>query len=215
MKIFVVGSSKNDFLPLDDIREKFLIDEQHDGDNIDSLNPWYCELTGLYYLWKHCDDDIVGLEHYRRYFVNADGKLLSKKEILEMLNDNDIITPVIHQPKTLRDMVSNSELYTRFIKFAIKKCPAYGACCETVFDSNTMCLCNMFICRKEVIDEYCEFIFELFKEFKEFETFCQRETPPRYFGYLGEEFFRAYLLYKKYKIKFNDMKFCDGFRRQE
>ena len=78
MKIYVVGSNKNIFLPLDDIREKFIINETHKGDNIDDLNPWYCELTGLYYLWKNCDDDIVGLEHYRRYFVNNQNKLLSK-----------------------------------------------------------------------------------------------------------------------------------------
>ena len=70
MKIYVVGSTKNSFLPLNSIREKFFIDEKHNGDNIDSLNPWYCELTAMYYLWKNCNDDIVGLEHYRRYFVN-------------------------------------------------------------------------------------------------------------------------------------------------
>lgn len=70
MKIYVVGSSKNKFLPLDNIREKFLIDQPHEGDNIDFLNPWYCELTGLYWLWRNSTEDIVGLEHYRRYFVN-------------------------------------------------------------------------------------------------------------------------------------------------
>ena len=93
MKIYVVGSSKNKFLPLDDIREKFLIDQPHDGDNIDFLNPWYCELTGLYYLWKHVDDDIVGLEHYRRYFVNSKNKLLSENDINNILNEYDIIAP--------------------------------------------------------------------------------------------------------------------------
>ena len=69
MKIYVVGNSKDLFLKLDNIREKFLVDQSHDGDNIDDLNPWYCELTGLYHLWKNTTDDIIGLEHYRRYFV--------------------------------------------------------------------------------------------------------------------------------------------------
>lgn len=50
MKIYVVGNSKNKFLSLDNIREKFLIDQKHEEENIDFLNPWYCELTGLYYL---------------------------------------------------------------------------------------------------------------------------------------------------------------------
>ena len=48
MKIYVVGSSKNKFLPLDNIREKFLIDKKNEEDNIDFLNNWYCELTGMY-----------------------------------------------------------------------------------------------------------------------------------------------------------------------
>lgn len=214
MKIYVVGSSKNKFLPLDDIREKFLIDEKHEGDNIDFLNPWYCELTGLYYLWKHVDDDIVGLEHYRRYFVNSKNKLLSENEIKDILKDNDIITPVIYTPKSLRDMVNNNELYTRFIKFSTKKNPDFGKCCAEVFDSNIMCLCNMFICKKEIINEYCEFIFKLYQEYNEFEKFCGREIQPRYFGYMGEEFFRAYLLYKKYKIKFETMKLYDNFKNE-
>ena len=84
MKIYVVGSSKNKFLPLDNIREKFLIDKSHEGDNIDFLNPWYCELTGLYYLWKHVDDEIVGLEHYRTYFWK-DGHPINEAQIKEEL----------------------------------------------------------------------------------------------------------------------------------
>ena len=90
MKIYVVGSSKSKFLPLDNIREKFLIDQKHEGDNIDFLNPWYCELTGLYYLWKHIDDDIIGLEHYSRYFVNDKANLLSESEIRNALTDCDV-----------------------------------------------------------------------------------------------------------------------------
>ena len=62
MSIYVVGSSKNLFLECDDIREKFIVDAPHEGANIDLLNPWYCELTGLYYLWKNATSKYVGLE---------------------------------------------------------------------------------------------------------------------------------------------------------
>lgn len=120
MKIYVVGSSKNRFLPLDNIREKFLIDQKHDGDNIDFLNPWYCELTGLYYLWKHCDDDIVGLEHYRRYFVNENDQLLSENEIRYILKDYDVICPIHYNKPNIRSMIYPKDVYERFEKLGEK-----------------------------------------------------------------------------------------------
>lgn len=39
------------------------------GDNISSKNEYYCELTGIYWLWKNTTQDIVGSCHYRRYFT--------------------------------------------------------------------------------------------------------------------------------------------------
>ena len=52
--------------------------QDNTGDNISTKNPYYCELTGLYWAWKNLDADYIGLVHYRRYFTNQ--KRLPKTE---------------------------------------------------------------------------------------------------------------------------------------
>ena len=209
MKIYVVGSSKNRFLPLDNIREKFLIDKPHEGDNIDFLNPWYCELTGLYYLWKHVDDKIVGLEHYRRYFVNRKNQLLSEDEIRTMLETSDIICiranysyknpPVTWLQKN--DKWYDTQKFLAFIKVYVGE--DYHKTCIEHLNSDWHALGNMFISRKELINEYCEFIFDLTFAYMEAEKYYDRELPIRIVGYFTEFLFGAWLTYNKKKIIFN------------
>ena len=43
-----------------------------EGDNISNLNPWYCELTAIYWAWKNTRTDYVGFFHYRRYLAMKD-----------------------------------------------------------------------------------------------------------------------------------------------
>ena len=37
------------------------------GDNISEKNKNFCELTGIYWMWKNVDANFYGMMHYRRY----------------------------------------------------------------------------------------------------------------------------------------------------
>ena len=62
------------------------------GDNISYKNPFYCELTGMYWLWKNYKCDIIGICHYRRFFLE-NTELITKDYIENILKDYDIIIP--------------------------------------------------------------------------------------------------------------------------
>lgn len=211
MKIYVVGSSKNKFLPLDNIREKFIIDEKHEGDNIDFLNPWYCELTGLYYLWKHVDDDIVGLEHYRRYFWYCN-HLLDENTIRNTLQNHDIICirngyTFIHPPRTWLEQNKkwfDMQKFLIFIKTYV--CQDYYNACVNHLNSDWHALGNMFIAKKETINEYCEFIFDVLFNYFEAERFYGRTVPNRMMGYFTEFLLGAWILYNNKKYSFHGLK---------
>ena len=214
MKIYVVGSSKNKFLPLDNIRTKFLIDKPHEGDNIDFLNPWYCELTGLYHLWKNVDDDIVGLEHYRTYFWNKD-HMINEQEIMEKLKTGDIIVsgyryPVPWGPKYLIDELNicTKNKVEPFLKTVEKYDIDFAYYLRKFLKGQHIYACNCFIGPKKILNEWASFYFEQKNPIGPKTNTLRRE------GYFSEFAFGAWLEYKGYKtIIINLRKFTKDFKK--
>ena len=74
----IVATHKTYWMPRDPVylplqvgaagKEKLGFQTDAEGDNISRYNPYYCELTGLYWAWKNLSCDVVGSCHYRRYF---------------------------------------------------------------------------------------------------------------------------------------------------
>lgn len=199
-EIYIVGSSKNKFLDLpNDTFTRFYVDQPHEGDNIDNLNPWYCELTGLYHLWKHSTADIVGLCHYRRYFCLDPRMILGKREIEQILSQGDAI-----MYKWPYDTAFQSMIYAKKgdeLKLALKVVEdmhgkemadffEYIMVCPGVYEG------NMLICRRELLDEYCQFLFPVLREFDNRHKF----KIPRIDGYIGEYLLGPWMIYKKKRI---------------
>ena len=184
------------------------------GENISKKNPYYCELTGLYWIWKNDKskpDDIVGLNHYRRYFSEecekAD-KFLTKETILEWMKDWDFI---VNGCDTQTDNTASDD---ESVYNAYKGCHVINDLDITlegikklfpqisdklvheVMHSGAMCLCNLFITKKKFLDEYCEFLFPTFEYVESRIDLNDTEHQgynQRVFGFLAERLFRPWL----------------------
>lgn len=128
-------------------------------DNINKYNLYVNEVEGLYYVWKHCNDEIVGLNHYRRIFWN-NGDYLKLDDAKDILKDYDMIIThdVVFQRsiyEQLRIEFENPDVYDKYFK----------KCCEVIpglkeyFDRDRFNNREMFVCKRELMNKYCEWLF--------------------------------------------------------
>ncbi len=182
----------------------------NEGENISSKNPYFCELTGLYWAWKNLDSEYVGLAHYRRHFTfcKKDDKfdsVLNKNEADRLLKNCDILLPkkrnyVIenlydHYAHTLYveplDLAGEiikekySEFYPEFRKLKQRK---------------SSHMFNMMIMKKEILNEYCEWVFKILFEVAERVDPSQYEAfHARYPGRISELLLDVFINTKGYK----------------
>jgi hypothetical protein len=214
MEITVVTSTKNRVLTMqekDISRNFFFVDEEHEQPNIDKFNPWFCELTALYYLHKHSTAKYVGLEHYRRCFVMQDNgsydpnayNILSRYDARDILDEYDAIV-TFHQHTPGRSAYSFLEVshYTKmfnaWLDIVEEGTPGFKKFCLDWLHHDMLICCNMFIARKELIDKYCEWLFANTRAFMR--KYPLSEKRYRHIGYLGEFTFGSWLLFNKYRL---------------
>ena len=182
------------------------------GENISLKNPNYCELTGLFWIWKNVKADIVGLVHYRRFFYNSSfilskKKILTSKQVQKIMIKKDIIVPK-------KEYILFSNVYKQYEKFHditdLEKCgsiikekyPDYFDSFNKVMNSNNFYGCNMIIAKKEILNEYCKWLFDILFELEEQIDISKKDDyNKRVFGFLSERLFNVWLLKNNYNIQ--------------
>lgn len=144
------------------------------GEHISDKNATFCELTGLYWAWKNLEADYVGLCHYRRHF-GGKGKgqllqrVLTEAEARCLLEGKDGILPrkrnyyietlYSHYAHTCH--VEPLDVAGEIIR---EKYPDYLPAFERLKTRRSAHMFNMMILRKDHLDAYCTWLFDLLFE---------------------------------------------------
>lgn len=170
------------------------------GDNISLKNREYCELTALYWIWKNDSAKYAGLCHYRRHFC------LNKSELRKLSSSGiDVILtiPILNFPN-VREAYSHDHLeedWDTMLEAVEKLQPQYRETADKLQNGVFYYGYNMFIARKEVLDEYCEFLFPILKYCEEKCGKKEDKYQNRYIGFLAERLLSIFFLHNENKYK--------------
>ncbi len=166
--------------------------------SISPKNPFYSELTGLYWIWKNTTTDFVGLVHYRRFFAKRWKSHLSSNEIFKILNTHQMILPErLFLGRTVREQYNKFHIKDDLdtVEEIIKqKYPDYLTPFYDVMNRNYLIAFNMFVAKKELIDQYCAWVFELFEILEsKVNTNHRDEYQQRIYAFLAERLFNVWI----------------------
>lgn len=190
-----------------------LIFSDNSGNNISALNPYFCELTAMYWAWKNISGvDKIGFCHYRRYFylgsefyssqrvpfVDLNSVILemsgpqAKERALALLEHADAIVPQAFYLGGSIDQEYQAhhlpEHWAVFKSVLFDHLPHYRRYAAYFEHSNRFIFCNMMIWHWQFFDRYCSELFPIL-----FEVHARCPVPKdsyqaRYLGFLAERF---------------------------
>lgn len=183
------------------------------GDNISDKNRIINECTALYWIWKNSDDDYVGIAHYRRFLESPvnQGWPLQQDEILDILDCYDLIVSNVHTIGiSVIEGMKHSMCREAFLESVAiirdifeKKDELEREAFNQVMNGEFFFICNMFITRKELFDEYCEWLFPILFEMmdkvhinEEWDAYSKRVI-----GFWAERMLTVWLVITGYTIR--------------
>lgn len=178
------------------------------GDNISDKNLMYNEYTGLYWLWKNYQlKDYVGLNHYRRIYNWTD----NVPDIDQIFKTHDII---LNEPIVFSDIIKEEHnnytwygywhniedfyllediINTYFSEYKDGFNKMKNA--EYIYNS------SMFIMRKNMFIEYCEFVFSVLGQFVKQRGFNTNNDAIKWVEENKEKYIKPYLPYYNIKMQ--------------
>ena len=184
------------------------------GENISSKNGNYCELTGLYWVWKNllkkrsaseggCDDgteEYYGFTQYRRILMLSDEHLSQLAE-----KDIDVVLPypLYYEP----DINAHHERYLKdsdweaLLKALSELQPEYADAFSQILAGDCMYNYNVILAKKDVLCEYCEWLFPILERTEELSDPKGCDRSDRYIGYMGETLETLYFMKNRDRLK--------------
>lgn len=185
------------------------------GDNISEKNSIYCELTGLYWIWKNYKNaDYIGLCHYRRFFsknaysIKDDYSILKSDQLLNELQGFDIILPSPFKKSIENHFYKNDSDYKNdkvFIEItSVLKTlyPEYLQAAIKVIKNKEMSFGNIMLTSRNLFDQYCEWLFSVEFYLEKFIVEKYGEIEPREMGFISEWLLNIWVLHNKLKVKY-------------
>lgn len=178
------------------------------GENISKKNPNYCELTGVYWIWKNSNDKIKGLVHYRRYFNCSFNmkNIITEKDVRKILEKYDVILPF--EMKLENTVLENYTAECGFqkdvdlVRDIIKeKYPDYLETYDELWKDHKLRLFNMIISNGKIFDDYTQWLFDiLFELEKRTDISNYNDYQKRIYGFMSERLLNVYFRKNKLKI---------------
>ena len=221
----LVAAHKTYRMPEDDIfmpvhvgaagKESIGYQRDDEGENISLKNPYFCELTGLYWMWKNCNNEYNGLVHYRRYFAtrkhvagnNPFDKIIKRAELEKVLENTDIIVPkkrhyfieTLYSHYAHTHYASHLDITRDILN---KKCSEYLPAFDKVMKRSWGYMFNMMIMKRNRLNEYCEWLFPILFELEEKVDVSEYDAfQARLFGRVSELLLNVWLVHNKYPFK--------------
>lgn len=177
-----------------------------EGDNISDLNSYYNELSCLYWIWKNTNYEYSGICHYRRMFESD----VAFRPILEEQADVVLASPCIVYPDLKEYYLGWGEkvYYEEMLKVLSEFYPDYYDTACWCADHPIFIPYNISILKREVLEEYCEFMFKILFEVEERINKLDVQKQKR--CWLSEHVSTIYFMHhlkvmKDYKIYFSDI----------